>query len=134
MGTLVNLGVLWLTHGILNIPLIIAGIIAIEIAIIHNFTWYYFFTWKTRVRHSVKNYFHLLARYNLVTALIDFVVNLGTLWLLTRFLGVHYLIADIFGLLLGPLFKLFANEFWVFPKLEYEQTSITAEKKIGEKV
>ena len=113
-GTLVNLGVLWLLKGALNVPLVAAGALAIETAIIHNFTWNYFVTWKDRVDRTVKDCLLRLVQYNLVTASIDFVVNLGTLWALVTFAGVHYLIADLFGMLAGPLFKYFANEFLIF--------------------
>ncbi len=132
-GTLVHLAVLWLAHGVLKVPLLIAGALAVEVAIIHNFTGHYFITWKDRISRSPRNYFQLLLRYNLVTASIDLVVNLGILWLLTHFLGVHYLIASITGQLLGPLFKLLANEFLVFPKLTHKQSSSVNEKEIGEK-
>ena len=82
-GTLVNLGVLWLLKGRLKVPLLLAGALAIETAIVHNFTWHYFFTWKDRVDRNVKDFVLRLARYNLVTASIDLVVNLGILWALT---------------------------------------------------
>ena len=116
LGTIVNLGVLWLLKGVLNVPLVAAGAAAIETAIIHNFTWCYFVTWKDRVDRTVKDYFLRLVRYNLVTASIDFVVNLGTLWALTTFAGVHYLLANLLGMLAGPLFKFLANEFLIFKR------------------
>ena len=115
-GTLVNLGVLWLTKGVLGVPLIPAGILAIETAIIHNFTWHYFITWKERVAGTPRDYFARLVRYNLITASIDFTVNLGILWGLTTFAGVHYLIADILGMLAGPFFKFLTNEFLIFKR------------------
>ncbi|HMA63288.1 MAG TPA: GtrA family protein, partial [bacterium] len=48
IGTLVNLAILWLLHGRLEMAVPVAGAIAIELAIIHNFTWHYFVTWNTR--------------------------------------------------------------------------------------
>lgn len=116
LGTLVNLGVMWLLHGRLKVPLLVAGGIAIEIAIIHNYTWNYFVTWKQRVKHTLKDFLLLLFKYNLVTASIDFVVNLGILWLLTHFLGMYYLLAHLIGQILGPVFKFAANEFFIFPQ------------------
>ncbi|MFB3845555.1 MAG: GtrA family protein [Candidatus Cloacimonadaceae bacterium] len=118
MGTGVNMLVIWLLHGQLHVKLLIAGAIAIEVAIIHNFSWNYFETWKVRVNHTLENYFRLLLRYNIVTASIDFVLNLGTLWLLNHFFGMHYLLANLIGQLLGPFFKFIANEFFIFPKKE----------------
>lgn len=115
-GTLVNLLVLWLTKGVLGIPLLPAGALAIEVAIVHNFTWHYFFTWRERVGRNLPDYGRRLFQYNLVTASIDFTVNLGVLWILAAFAGVHYLVADLAGMLAGPFFKFLANEFFIFGK------------------
>jgi putative flippase GtrA len=57
LGTIVNLGSLWILHGILKIPVTIAGACAIELAILHNFTWYYFRTWNGRVAHTPTDFF-----------------------------------------------------------------------------
>lgn len=114
IGTLVNMGVLWVLKGLLDVPLMIAAACAIELAIIHNFTWHYFLTWRERVHHTVRDYFLRLLKYNLVTASIDFVVNLTVLYVLTKYFGVYYLVANIFGMLAGPIFKFLANEFLIF--------------------
>lgn len=114
LGTALNVSILYLLKGKLGVPLLIAGAIAIEAAIIHNFTWHYLYTWKGRVEGNFKDYLKRLFNYNIVTASIDFVVNLGTLWVLTTYFGIHYLIADLLGKLAGPLFKYFANEFLIF--------------------
>lgn len=116
LGTLVNLGILWVLHGKLKIPVPIAGACAIEIAILHNFTWYYFRTWNHRVAHTPRDFFQRLWKYNLLTASVDFVLNLGTLSALTHFLHFNYLLADILGMLLGPIVKIFVNELVIFRK------------------
>ena len=127
LGTALNLTILWLLKGVLDLPLLIAGAIAIEAAIIHNFTWHYLYTWKGRVKGTFRDYLKRLFHYNIVTASIDFVVNLGTLWVLTTFFGVHYLIADLLGKLAGPLFKYFANEFLIFR----HKSSVTDKMSVG---
>ena len=43
-------------------------------------------------------------------------MNLGVLWVLAAFAGVHYLVADLAGMLAGPFFKFLANEFLIFGK------------------
>ncbi|MCD6594335.1 GtrA family protein [bacterium] len=115
-GTIVNLGVLWLLKGQLDVNLVIAGACAIELAIIHNFTWHFFVTWRDRVNRNLSDYLIRLAKYNAITASIDFTINLGILWLLTTYFGVNYLLADIIGMIAGPIFKFSANELLVFKK------------------
>ena len=123
-GTVVNLGVLWILKGKLGVNVVIAGACAIELAIIHNFTWHFFVTWKDRVKRNLRDYIIRLLKYNAVTASIDFTVNLGILWLLTTYFNVHYLIADIIGMLAGPLFKFLANEFLIFGRKKHYEKSI----------
>lgn len=111
---MVNLSALWVLKGRLDIPLMVAGACAIELAIIHNFTWHYFLTWRERVAHTARDYLTRLLKYNLVTASIDFVVNLTVLYVLTEYFGVYYLVANIVGMLAGPVLKFLANEFLIF--------------------
>ena len=101
-----------------------AGACAIELAILHNFTWHYFTTWRDRVRHTVKDYLLRLAGYNAATASIDFLVNLSVLWILTRFLGIHYLVANLIGMACGPLLKFFVNEWLIFRRGEKSDRQI----------
>jgi dolichol-phosphate mannosyltransferase len=114
LGTLLNLGTMWLLHGHLKVPRSIAGAVAIELAIIHNFTWHYFITWRDRVKHTQKDFFARLLKYNLATASIDFVVNWSIMMILSTFFGVYYLLAQLIGMLPGPIFKFLANEFVIF--------------------
>lgn len=114
-GTLVNMGVLWLLKGRLEWPLLASGACAIELAILHNFTWHYFVTWRERITSPhARDYFSRLWRYNLVTASIDFSVNLTVLYLLNHFMGMHYIAANAIGMACGPVFKYLANERLIF--------------------
>ena len=116
VGTLVNMGTLWLLKGRFGVPLAVAGMCAIEAAIIHNFTWHYFVTWRERVARTAPDYFVRLVKYNAVTASIDFACNLTLLVVLTKYAGLHYLVANFLGMLAGPIFKFLANEFLIFRK------------------
>lgn len=120
IGTAINLAVLWFCYDVLSWPLLVSGALAIEIAIIHNFAWYYFWTWNDRVAFTVRNFITLFARYNIFTAAIDFVIRLGILWILTEYFGVHYLISDVIGMFIAPILKYITNDAYIFntePKL-----------------
>lgn len=118
-GSLINLGSLWLLHGQVDLPLLLAGALGIEASIIHNFTWHYWKTWRDRVQGNLVDYGRQLLRYNIVTASIDFIMKLVILWGLTR-LGIHYLLAAFISLLFGPVFKYLANEFIIFRPTDRE--------------
>lgn len=115
-GTVVNLLLLWLLHGVMGVHLILAGAIAIEIAIIYNFTLYYYITWGERRNKGLRNFFLQLFRFNAITVFIDFAVRLSLLWLLAEYLSVHYILADMIGMTIAPLFKYYANEHIIFQK------------------
>lgn len=105
---------MWILHGLLDVAIPIAGACAIEVAIIHNYSWHYFVTWRDRVGHTFKDYAFHLVEYNLIISSIDFVMNLGILWFLTSYLNVHYLLANFLGMLGGPVFKYVFSDLVIF--------------------
>lgn len=115
-GTVVNLAALWLLYGVLGWHLLMAGAVAIEISIIYNYSLYYYFTWGDRRNREAGRFFRKLVRYNLLTAAIDFSVRLTVLWVLTEWIGIHYLLADITGMTIAPLFKYYANDHIIFKR------------------
>ncbi|RLC37140.1 hypothetical protein DRH29_02975 [candidate division Kazan bacterium] len=115
-GMLVNSGCLYLLKGVLGVPLIPASLIAIEIAIVHNFFWHRYWTWKDRNGNGEKPFLIQLLTYNLMTGAVDLVANVTVLWMLTTMFGVYYLISNIFGMIMGPFIKFWLNEKVIFKK------------------
>ncbi len=113
---MVNTGVLYLMKGVLGIPLIPASMIAIELAIVHNFIWHRNWTWKKRIADKPEPFFKQLLVYNTATGLVDILVNVSLLWILTTFFGVYYLIANVIGMIMGPVIKFWLNEKVIFRK------------------
>ncbi|MBU0518750.1 GtrA family protein [bacterium] len=114
MGMIVNSACLYLFKGILHIPIIPAGLLAIEIAIIHNFLWHRYWTWNDRNGENPKSFFKHLLIYNSMTGLVDLVANITVLWSLTTFAGVHFMISNLCGMMLGPFIKFWLNEKVIF--------------------
>ena len=109
------MGILWLLKDRLQWPLLLSDACGIELAIIHNFTWHYFFTWRERIaEHHISDYLKRLFRYNLITASIDFPVNLSLLYIFTHFVGIHYVPAKFMALACGFVLKYIANEKIIF--------------------
>lgn len=64
----------------------IARAIAIITAVVHNFSWHYFTTWKERInRHTLKDYLTRLIHYKMFTLPIDLIVIIN----FTNFLIAH---------------------------------------------
>ena len=117
LGMLVNSAVLFTLKGGLHVPLIPASMIAIEVAIIHNFIWHRQWAWAERNNGHNKPFFRQLLLYNVATGVVDFSVNVSVLWMLSTFLHVHYLLANIAGMCAGPFVK-----FWLNDKIIFKET------------
>ena len=116
IGMIVNSCCLFLFKGILDVPLIPASLMAIEIAIVHNFFWHRHWTWRDRNGEEDQSLLRQLLTYNLMTGSVDLVANVTVLWLLTTFLGIYYMIANIAGMIMGPFIKFWLNEKVIFRK------------------
>jgi putative flippase GtrA len=115
LGMVVNTGYLYLFKGVLRIPIIPASMMAIEIAIIHNFIWYRQWAWKDRGGITGRpGFLRQLFAYNVATGVVDFTMNVSVLWALSTFLHVHYLIANILGMIAGPFIKFWINDRMIF--------------------
>lgn len=117
IGMIVNSGCLYLFKGVLGFPLIPASLMAIEIAIVHNFFWHRNWTWRDRNGDENQSLLRQLLTYNLMTGSVDLVANVTVLWLLTTFLGIYYMIANIAGMIVGPFIKFWLNEKVIFKEM-----------------
>jgi len=114
LGTFVNFPVLWLLHGVFDVHLIIASLFAIELAIIHNFTWHYFVTWNDRVHRNAADYFNRLLKFNILTGSVDLIVSPILLWSLTEYFGIYYLLSNLLIGFIVPFLRFIISEFFIF--------------------
>ena len=115
IGTAVNTGCLYLFKGVLGIRLIPASMMAIEIAIIHNFIWLRLWAWRERgTANGRPPFFKQLFMYNVATGAVDLAANVSILWVLATLVGVHYLLANVAAQILGPFVKFWLNEKIIF--------------------
>ena len=115
LGMAVNMACLFLFKGVLHIPLIPASLLAIEIAIIHNFMGLRHWAWRDRSNGN-HSFFRQLLLYNVFTGAVDIVANVSVLWSLSTFFQVHYLLANALGMIAGPFIKFWVNEKVIFKK------------------
>jgi len=116
-GIAVNTSVLWLLKGQLGVPLAIAPIFAIGTAVFSNFLLNNYWTWNENKAIRKHAFFHRLWRYYL-SASLGATINYITLLLLTNIFEIHYLIANLAGIVLGMVSTFLLGEFWVFKSEE----------------
>ena len=114
MGMLVNTGCLYLLKGVWGLKLIPASLLAIEIAILHNFIWFRHWAWKDRLKASPVGFFRQLLTFNAAIGVVDLAANVSVLWSLTTFFRIHYLLANLAGMIAGPFIKFWLNEKLIF--------------------
>ncbi|MGM5480219.1 MAG: glycosyltransferase [Nanobdellota archaeon] len=112
-GVLVNYAVLILFKEIVGLYLLFASAIAVETSIITNFLLNNFWTWKSN-RHT-NSFAGRFLRFNLVS-LIALALNVSILFVLTEYVGMWYIIANAFGILVGMLVNFSMNDKWTFKK------------------
>jgi len=111
LGVLVNLGVLYALTEYAGLYYIVSAVIAIEIAILHNFLWNNYWTW--RYRKKEQGFVKRLLSFNTV-ALAGMVINIAALWFFTEIIGLWYLLSQAIGIAIGALLNYFWNDMWTF--------------------
>lgn len=119
-GIAVNTSILWLLKGFFEVPLAIAPLFAIGAAVFSNYVLNNYWTWNENKAIRKHNFFHRLWRYYL-SASLGALLNYVALLSLTTIFEIHYLIANLFGILLGMTSNFILGEFWVFKSVKEEQ-------------
>lgn len=116
LGILVNMLAYALLHEKVGIADFIGRALAIEIAVLHNFSWNFFWTWRDRGR-SFNTFFNRLLRYHGSTFIASFVIPLVIGWIVDRTLDdfpfANY-ISHLTGIAAGMLVNYLISDLWVF--------------------
>ncbi|GBE30743.1 MAG TPA: GtrA family protein [Bacteroidetes bacterium] len=116
LGVGVNMAGYALWHEVFGVEDYLARVFAIEIAVLHNFAWNYFWTWKDRGR-NYSNYFGRLLRYHGSTFFASFLIPLGVGWAVDRAMGdypfANY-ISHLSGIAVGMMVNYLISDLWVF--------------------
>jgi putative flippase GtrA len=118
LGTLVNLGVLYLGQEFLFTAIQSPGTrlnaslaLAILCATISNFAWNRYWTWRDRHPHVATSVLVQFAQYTLASWL-----GIAIQIIVTKLLAVHihYLVANVAAIVVASLFNFVVNDFWTF--------------------
>ncbi len=113
VGFGVQTAALWLLVHVGGVPAVVAAAIAVETAVVHNFICHWCWTWSDRVagRHE---FLVRLLRFNVTNGAVSLVVNVALMAWLERGLGVHYLVANVAGVLCGAVANFILGDRVVF--------------------
>jgi len=108
IGVLVNNFVLFILFQRVHLSLVIASILATELAIISNFYCNDRWTFK-QTRISLSRF----ARFNLVS-LSGLLITTSTLWVLASHMGLYFLVANLLGIGLATIWNFVVNSLWTW--------------------
>lgn len=106
-GVIVNMVALWLLHSRLNSALEPSSIAAISLAILNNFLWNNFWTFRATGVQSRR-----LVQF-VVVSLVGMAINLVVLKALTA-QGIHYAPANLAGIMVATAWNFYANSRWTW--------------------
>lgn len=111
-GTIVNLTILYLltTSGLFYLY---SGGIAIEAGLLTNFFLNNVWTFGDIEVSGIKDISKALVRDHLVRS-GGIVINMLMLWVLTHFLGVYYILSQVFGIIVATVWNYGGNKWWTW--------------------
>jgi len=113
IGVVVQLLVLAILKTALGMNYLIATVLAVEAAILHNFVWHERWTWIERTK-MVRGRFKRLLRFNTANGLISLLGNVGMMWLLVSKFQLHYLLSNLLAVIVCSLINFLVSDRLVF--------------------
>ena len=117
-GVIVNMGSFFFLTRYAGLNIEFASPIAIEVSILTNF--FLNNIWTFRKRNTKVGLVSRILRYHLVTGFAG-LVNYGILLLLAKVFGMHDMIANLIGIIIGTFINFFLNSFWTWRIKEEDQ-------------
>ncbi len=112
IGTIINLIILYSLTEFLGIYYIISAIFAFIIAATNNFILNKTWTFNEKISYKTLDKYSQFFSVSLVALLI----NISFLYILTEFLGIHYLISQVIAIGLALSINFLGNKIWTFSR------------------
>lgn len=110
-GVAVQLGALWCFAHILEIATIVSTVMAVEIAVLHNFVWHEAWTWRGL---PAAGRWRRLLRFHASNGLVSLASNAAFTWLFAEILGIPLLAANLGAIGVTALLNFALADVWVF--------------------
>jgi putative flippase GtrA len=107
----------------LDFQYLLATVLAVEVAVLHNFVWHERFTWSDRVGTGYRNSAIRLVRFNLTNGAISIVGNLLLMRLLVGIAHLPAMLANILSIAACSLANFLISDCWVFGLWNSEQNA-----------
>jgi putative flippase GtrA len=114
LGFALQLTMLFIFKSVLAMGYVKATAVAVECAVLHNFIWHEFFTWRDKApfRSGVPG---RLFRFHLANGMISIMGNLAITWVLVEQARCPYLLANAISVAICSVVNFVAGDRFVFP-------------------
>jgi putative flippase GtrA len=110
-GAMVQLCALWLLHHFTSIPYVFGVMLAVEIAILHNFVWHEAWTWRGK---PVEDRWWRLLRFHVGNGFVSIVSNVVLTYFYKEVVGLPLLAANFAAIVTAALLNFWVAHAWVF--------------------
>ena len=123
IGIGVQLAVLTLLAGQFELNYLMATVLAVEAAVIHNFWWHERWTWADRFVNGRSGSRTRFVRFNLTTGAFSIGGNLVFMHFFVGTLGMHFLLANLMTIAACAILNFFVSDRWVFQPSLWETSA-----------
>jgi putative flippase GtrA len=125
IGIFVQLAVLVLLKSVMRFNYLAATVIAVEVAVLHNFVWHERFTWADRTKAALKHgathrpsgaSFRRLLRFHLGNGAVSIFGNLALMKVMVGLGQMRYLLANAIAITVCAVVNFLVSEAWVFER------------------
>lgn len=114
LGFCVQLGALWLFIVALRLSSLVATALAVEMAVVHNFVWHQFLTWKDRSSETRYVWLKRLFAFNLTNGAVSLAGNLFFAWLIVGRQRIWLLAANLLAIAVCSLINFVLSDKFIF--------------------
>jgi len=116
IGAVIQFTLLAFLGRVVSMHSLVATVLSVEAAVLHNFIWHWRWTWHDR-RGAVGHAIAALARFNLTNGLVSISANLLSAYLLTGVWRIDPVLSSILSVAAGSLANFFLCDRVVFAPL-----------------
>jgi len=116
MGAVIQFTLLAFLGRVVSMHYLLATVLSVEAAVLHNFIWHWRWTWRDR-RGAVGQAIAALARFNLTNGLVSITANLLSAFLLTGACQIDPIIASLVSTAVGSVANFLLADRLVFRSL-----------------
>jgi putative flippase GtrA len=114
LGVGVQLGTLSLLVTGFEVKYLHATAAAVELAVVHNFLWHEYFTWRERTHRNHAGFLHRLFSFHASNGFVSLVSNMLLMKLFVGIARTPYLIANLLAILVCSIANFLLAELVVF--------------------